>query len=154
MKFIALIALMVAAPAFAATTGTLLLKGTVPAVLSITVTPTTLAANLPLDTTQSNGHVADINARWNTLNGARVSVSSANAGTLVHDSISSSSMAYTLTVPGVGTFSVATPQSFDAAIAGPQNQNAALGINYTGVPHENLVEGNYSDTLTFTITSL
>lgn len=153
MKFFALAALMVAAPVFAATTGTLLLKGTVPAVLSITVTPTTLATNLPLDTTQSNGHVADINAKWNTLNGARVSVSSANAGTLVHDSVSSS-MAYTLTVPGVGTFSVATPQSFDAAIAGPQNQNAALGINYTGVPHENLVEGNYSDTLTFTITSL
>ena len=153
MKFI-LLALLVSAPALAATTGTLLLKGVVPQKLDIIVTPTTLATNLPLDVTQANSKVADLTAKWNTINGARVVVSSANAGQLKHTSVTSSVISYTLQAPFVGTMNLSTPQTYDAPIAGPQNATQALGINYTGVPHEQLVEGNYTDTITFTISAL
>lgn len=150
-----LIALLVSTHAFAATTDTLLLKGNVPRVLSIDVTPTTLASTLPLDTTQSNGHVADVNVKWNTVAGARIVISSANAGQLKHNTVTSSVISYTLqSALAGGTINLATPQTFDAGVAGPQNITEALGINYTGVPFDQLVQGNYTDTITFTISAL
>lgn len=149
-----LLALLVTGPVWAATTDTLLLKGTVPAVLDIDVVPTTLASTLPLDTTQINGHVADVTTKWNTVSGARVVVSSANGGQLRHASVTTSVINYTLQAPGVAAFSLATPQTFDAPVAGPQNITQALGINYTGVPYDLLVEGDYTDTVTFTISAI
>lgn len=149
-----LLAVLVAAPAFAATTDTLFLKGVVPAILSIDVTPTTLATTLPLETSQVNGHVADVVANWNTLNGARITITSANGGQLQHTSVPSSSVPYTLQGPGTGAISVATPVVYDVALVGPQGVSAPLGINYTGVPLASLVEGDYTDTLTFTISAL
>lgn len=149
-----LFALLFTTQAFAATSGTLLLKGAVPAVLELIVTPTPLATTLPLNTTQNQAHVADLTVRWNTVAGARISVSSANAGQLRHTTVTSSVIAYTLHSPDVGTFSVATPQSYDAAVAGPQDITRAININYTGVPYDQLVEGDYTDTLTFTISAL
>lgn len=149
-----LLALLVSSSAFAATSATLLLKGNVPRVLDIVVTPTTLASNLPLDTTQVNAQVATVTTKWNTVNGARVTVSSANAGQLKHSSVSTSLIPYTLNTAGTGTFSLASPQTFDAPIAGPQNVSVALNINYIGTASDALVEGDYSDTVTFTISAL
>jgi len=154
MKKFILLALIVSAPTMAATTGTLLLKGVVPQILDITVTPTALATTLPLQTTQNQAQVATVATKWNAINGARVTVSSANGGQLRHATITTSVVPYTLHAPAAGTFSLATPQQFDAPIAGPQNASQPLNINYTGVPLENLVEGNYSDTITFTISAL
>jgi len=148
------LALLLTSPVWAATTDTLLLKGTVPAVVDIDVVPTTLATTLPLDTTQVNGHVADVVTKWNTLNGARIVVSSANGGQLRHASVTTSVINYTLQAPGVPAFSLASPQTFDDPVSGPQNIIQALGINYTGVPYDLLVEGDYTDTVTFTISAL
>ncbi len=149
-----LLALLVASPVWAATTDTLLLKGTVPAVLDIDVVPTTLATTLPLDTTQINGYVADVNVKWNTVSGAKVVITSANGGQLRHSSVATSVINYTLQTPSAGTFALTSPQTFSAPIAGPQNITEALGINYTGVPYDLLVEGDYTDTVTFTISAI
>lgn len=153
MKFF-LLALLVSAPALAATSGTLLLKGVVPAKLDITVAPTALASNLPLDVTQNNGHVANLTAKWNTINGARVTVTSANGGQLRHTSVANSAIPYTLQAQGIGSFSLSSPHSYDAAVSGPQSHTRAIGINYTGVPHDQLAQGDYTDTVTFTISAL
>jgi|GEM_PF-5450520 len=149
-----ILALLVASPVWAATIDTLLLKATVPAVLDIDVVPTTLATTLPLETTQINGYVADVNMKWNTVAGAKVVVSSANGGQLRHSTVATSVVNYTLQTPSAGTFSLTAPQTFNTPVAGPQNMTEPLGINYTGVPYDLLVEGEYSDTVTFTISAI
>ena len=58
MKLIVLITtILLSLQSIAATSGTLILKGTVPAVLELVVNPETLAMNLPLDMTQTNSLV-------------------------------------------------------------------------------------------------
>lgn len=136
--------------AFAATTGTLLLKGIVPRLVNITVTAETIAANLPLETTQSNTKVATVNEQSNSNTGYKVTISSANAGKLVHQSVSSSSVAYTARYNN-SAVNLASAQTITYSSSASVNANRNFDISYTGVPHENLIEGNYQDTLTFTI---
>lgn len=152
MKTIFALALIttISTQAFAATTGTLLLKGVVPRLVNITVTAETIAANLPLDTTQSNTKVATINEQSNSNTGYKVTISSANAGKLVHQSVTSSVVAYTARYNS-NAVNLATPQTITYSSAASVNANRNFDISYTGVPHENLIEGNYQDTLTFTI---
>ena len=135
---------------FAATTGTLLLKGIVPRLVNITVTAETIAANLPLDTTQSNTKVATVNEQSNSNTGYKVTVSSANAGKLVHQSVASSNVAYTLRYNNAAV-NLASAQTITYSSSASVNANRNVDISYTGVPHENLIEGNYQDTITFTI---
>lgn len=136
--------------AFAATTGTLLLKGSVPRLLDITVTPATIASTLPLDTTQANTTVAVINEKSNSNTGYNVSISSASLGKLVHDTVSSSVINYTLRYNG-NAVNLATGQTFTYSGAGANNNNRTVDISYTGIAHDLLIEGDYSDTVTFTI---
>jgi hypothetical protein len=136
--------------AIASTSGTLLLKGTVPRSISILVTAESIAANLPLNTTQSNTKVAVVNEKSNSNTGYKVSVSSANQGKLVHQSVSSSTVNYTLRY-NASSVNLASGQTFTYATGGLANVNRNVDISYTGVPHESLVEGQYSDTVTFTI---
>jgi hypothetical protein len=79
-----------------------------------------------------------------------VSVSSANQGKLVHQSVSSSTVNYTLRY-NASSVNLASGQTFTYATGGLANVNRNVDISYTGVPHESLVEGQYSDTVTFTI---
>lgn len=99
-KIIGLLLAMSTSMAFAATTGNLLLQGTVPALLSIEVTAEALASSLPLDTTQTDSKVATVNEKSNSNTGYKVNISSANAGALVHESVASSFINYTITYDG------------------------------------------------------
>lgn len=143
---------VISTSAMAATTGDLLLKGTVPALLSITVTPETLASSLPLDTTQTDSKVASINEKSNSNTGYQVAISSANLGKLVHESVTSSSINYSITYDGAAV-DLANGDSFTFATAAAVDANKDVDISYTGVPHEQLVQGEYSDTVTFTISA-
>ncbi len=136
--------------ALAATSGQLLLKGNVPRLLSITVTPETIASSLPLNTTQANTKVATVNEKSNSNTGYKVSIASANAGKLVHESVASSSINYTLSYNS-NSVNLVSGQTFTYSSAASVNSNRDVKISYTGVPHENLVEGDYADTVTFTI---
>lgn len=136
--------------AFAATSGTLLLRGTVPRLLEITVTPESIASTLPLDTTQANALVAVVNEKANSKTGYQVSISSANQGKLVHESVNSSSVNYALRYNG-SAVDLSTGQTFTYSGAGANNNNRNVDISYTGVAHDLLIEGDYSDTVTFTI---
>ncbi len=136
--------------AFAATSGTLLLKGTVPRLLDITVTPESVASTLPLDTTQSNTLVAVINEKSNSNTGYKLSISSANQGKLIHQSVSSSVVNYTLRY-AAQSVNLATGQTFTYSGAAANNNNRNVDMSYTGVASDLLIEGDYTDTVTFTI---
>ncbi len=137
------------AQAFAALSGTLLLKGNVPAVLEITVAAETVASALPLDTTQTNTLVAVVNEKSNSTTGYKVSISSSNLGKLVHESETSSVINYSLNYAG-NSVDLANGDEFTYA-AVPTDEDRDVKISYTGVPHGDLYEGDYSDEVTFTI---
>jgi len=148
--FVLALAITTMTSAFAATTGTLLLKGTVPRLLDITVTAQPIASTLPLNTTQTNTVVASVNEKSNSVTGYKVSISSANAGKLVHQSVSSSSINYTLRYNSAA-INLVTGQTITYSSSLPANANRSVDISYTGVAHDLLIEGDYSDTVTFTI---
>jgi hypothetical protein len=152
VKGMTLVGLLTASSVFAATSGTLLLKGSVPAVLSITVSPETLASTLPLDATLVDSKVATVNEASNSNTGYQVSISSANQGQLVHESVVSSSINYSLKYDG-SAVNLATGESFAFSTAASVNINKDLNISYTGVSHENLIQGDYADTVTLTISA-
>jgi hypothetical protein len=150
-KLITLTALtLITSSALAATTGSLLIRGSVPALLSIDVTPTALATTLPLDTTQTGAKVATVNEKSNSNSGYQVSISSANLGKLVHESVASSFINYSLSYDG-SSIDLANGQTYTFASASSVDTNKDIEISYTGVPHESLIQGDYSDTVTFTI---
>ncbi len=150
--FILALATLTLGQAFAATSGTLLLRGTVPRLLEITVSPEPIASTLPLDTTQANTLVAVVNEKSNSKTGYSVSVSSANQGKLVHEIESSSVVNYNLRYNG-NAVDLVNGQSFSYSGAGANNNNRNVDISYTGIDHDLLIEGDYSDTVTFTISA-
>lgn len=144
--------LLLSQAGFSATTGNLLLKGTVPELLAITVTPEALASSLPLDTTQTDSKVATINEQSNSNTGYQVSISSTNLGKLVHESVGSSSINYSLKYDG-NTVDLANGDSYTYATSSSVDVDRDVEISYTGVPHTQLIEGDYTDTVTFTISA-
>jgi hypothetical protein len=160
MKWIvAVIALTaVAIPGFSATTGTLLLQGTVPGILEITVSALPAASALDLSANAANLAVASVTERSNRKAGYTVTLQSANAGAgnafffKSADVANPDTLAYTLSYDGVPVSLVAgsalvTDASAKTAAAGVVK---GLSISYSGAASY-LNEDTYADTLTFTI---
>ena len=146
-----LLSLLLTTSTFAATTGTLILKGTVPQLLDILVTPEPFATTLPLSTTQADSLVAEVRERSNSATGYTVSVSSANLGKLVHETVLTSTVNYSLKYNGQ-TVNLLTGSTFSELTRGVKNRD--VEISYTGVPEIDLTEGEYTDTVTFTIVAI
>ncbi len=151
-KLITTLALITSAHSFAATSGDLILRGVVPELISISVSAESVASSLPLDTTQEDTLVAQVNEKSNSVLGYNVSISSTNLGNLVHESVSSSSIAYGLKYDG-NSVDLANGDQFTFNSAASVDATKNVEISYTGVPHESLIEGAYSDTVTFTISA-
>lgn len=151
-SFITLAVLTLSFSAFSVgpgTSDTLLLKGNVPSRLSIQVSAEAIASNLPLDTTQTNTKVATVLEKSNSNSGYKVTISSANQGALVRDN-GSEQFPYTLSYDGSAldlSSDVEQVHSSAAAVAASKD----LEISYTGVDPEDMVEGDYTDTITFSI---
>ncbi len=148
-SLIALAVLAMTTSSFAATSGTLLLKGQVGAVLSILVTPETIAATLPLDVSQTDTKVASVNEKSNSSTGYKVTISSANLGNLKRTS-GTELFPYTLSYDGAAV-DLSAADVFSNPSAAAVNVDKDVAISYTGVPAENMVAGEYSDTVTFEI---
>ncbi len=133
--------------AMAGTSATLLLKGTIPALLNIAVTPELNASALDLTATQSNTKVATVQEKSNSQSGYKVSIASQNLGVLkngVH------AFPYALAYDGSALdLSSTVTQVHSASSAVAVNKN--VNISYSGVPADQLVAGDYSDVITFTI---
>ncbi len=145
--------LLLSTTVYGATTGNITLNGIVPAVVSITVTGVGSFNALTLATTQTDLTVANVIEQSNDSLGYKVTVSSANTGTLKNGAVGS--IAYTAKYNG--TSFVLSPTAVQvtnqAAQAVVVNATKALAISYTGVPNVSVMSGAYSDTLTFTITA-
>lgn len=133
--------------AFAGTSATLLLKGTIAPVLNIAVTPEPQAATLDLTTTQSNTKVATVQEKSNSSSGYKVTISSQNLGVLKNNT---HTFIYSLSYNGV-PLNLASPVTQTAGASAAVTANKNVNISYTGVPAEQLVAGDYTDTITFTI---
>lgn len=133
--------------ASAATSATLLLKGQVPPILNIAVTPESFATALDLTSTQSNTKVAVVQEKSNSNTGYKVTISSLNLGVLKNGS---NNFVYTLAYDGT-PLNLASPVVRTHAGAAAVTVNKNVNISYTGRPAEQLIAGDYTDTITFTI---
>lgn len=148
-KIISAIALTaITTSSFAATSGTLLLKGTIAPILSIDVTPEAIASTLDLTASPSNLKVATVQEKSNSNTGYKVTISSANLGVLKNGS--DDSVTYTMTYDNLAV-DLASPDTQTHSAAAAVAVNKDVKISYTGRPQEELVAGDYSDTITFTI---
>jgi len=150
MKKFAIVAslLTLSTTSFAATSGTLLLRGSVQRVLSISVTADSVAQTLDLSNTKIDLKVATVNEKSNSKAGYKVSISSANLGKLKRtdgDEVFSYTMKY-----GNQDVNLGSAQDISNA-AGIVNVNKDVSVSYTGIAQDLMVEGTYEDTVTFTI---
>jgi hypothetical protein len=139
------LAILVAIKSFAATTATLQLKGSVPSILEVSVSPETVATSLPLETTQTSTKVGTVTERSNSKTGYKVTVSSTNQGKLVLDA--TNFVPYTLTYNGNAVNLAGQTFSYVFTSSAPVQRDVM--ISYTG--NEELATGDYVDTVTFTI---
>lgn len=152
MKKIALMMVVAfSTSSFAATTGNLLLKGQVAEVLDIVVTPEAIASTLPLSVSQNGTKVATVTERSNAPLGYKVKMVSSNLGNLKRAG-GSELFPYFITYNDQGVDLVNT-QTYGYHNAEAVNVNRDIKIFYSGVPAENMVAGEYSDTITFTISA-
>lgn len=136
---------------FGATSATLLLKGNVPEIMSIQVSPETLASNLPLSQSQTNAKVAVVQEKSNSNTGYKVTIGSANNGKLIRVN-GTEQFPYSLSYNSQA-LNLAAPVVISHPAAAAVTKNRDMAISYTGVPEEQLVAGDYSDTITFTISA-
>lgn len=148
---LSLVSILAAGQAQAALTGNVTIQGTVAAATAITVTSVTGYNSLDLSSSQTNLLVANIREVNNTAAGYSVTLTSSNAGSLKNGSIGS--LAYTATYDDVAVTLSSTPQTVTTGGASTAVVNTVkpFKISYTGTAAENLMQGSYSDTLTFTI---
>ena len=151
-KFLVLMALT-SINTFAANTGSITISGTIPVTTAITVTAEGDADNLNLSQNATNKKVATVREMSNSLRGYSVHLSSANAGKLKNGSLGE--ITYTAKYAG----SNVTLSTSPVRVTNQGNQSSVIGVNkdfnisYTGISAESLMEGSYSDTLTFTISA-
>lgn len=134
----------------AATTGTLALTGIIPKKVEITVSPTPAASNLNLELTQSNLSVATLTGKSNVNAGYKITVISSNLGKLVHTVNNTQFVNYTLKLD---TTSLPLTSPSFVNYTGKGTYSKDVNISYTGVDGFNFDDGNYTDTLTFTISA-
>lgn len=144
----ALVLLVVSFSSMAATSGTLDMTGTVDKILNVSITPATLAAALPLQTSQTSALIGTVLEESNSDTGYTISISSANTAKLKRVG-GTETFGYSLTYNGAA-LDFALPISISNA-AGVVSTSKELRVSYTGVPLKNLLSGSYKDTLTFTI---
>lgn len=148
----AVLFLIATAGTFAAKTGTLELRGTVPEILEITINSNG-AQSLDLSQNVSGLNVGNVVERSNKKTGYTVTVESANGGNFQSsDTANTDALDYILSYDGSSvtlTNGAVEVSNVDGKTASDGASNA-LNISYNGADSF-LYEDTYSDTLTFTI---
>lgn len=137
----------------AATSGTVTLSGSVPAATAIVVTGVSGYNSLDLSTTASDLAVASIREINNTANGYRVTVASTTGGALKNGTLGS--IPYTAKYGGSTVTLSTTPAvvTNTGSTTSVVNVVKSLQVSYSGTDLSTLMQGSYSDTLTFTISA-
>jgi hypothetical protein len=139
------------------------LSGTVEQQIAIDANRTTAASDLPLspeDAGQDGSttvHIADLDITSNNIAGITITSSSDNDGKLVSSANSSDAIPYGIAIINYGS---QAPAAIPMTPLSSVNQSVTSGFNTDGTkamdlyiryPVENLKQGNYSDTLTITV---
>jgi hypothetical protein len=152
MKSLLTIAIMsLSFTALAETSDTLLLKASVGSRLSIAVRAEQIASNLPLETSQINTKVATVHERSNSKSGYKVTISSANGGKLVREK-GSQQFPYSLSYDD-NSLDLSNSVEITHSEAKSASVHKDVKISYTGVSSEDMVQGEYSDIVTFGISA-
>ncbi len=155
-KFLVVFALVTATGsigAHAATTGSITISGTVAQQTSIDVNPLTGYNALDLGTSQTDLAVAEVVEKNNTNLGYKVTLTSQNAGKLKNGTLGQ--VSYTAKYGSSSVNLSTTPQQITsgAVASSPVNVTKQFKVSYSGVDTSTMMQGTYSDTLTFTISS-
>lgn len=151
-SFIALTALAFTFSSIAATTATLNLKGTIDEKMSIEVQNDTAALDLDLTVDASGVKIAEVVEKSNRKAGYKVGISSANNGILKNGT--DDEVLYSLTYDGQSLLLDGSDEIVYANERALGNGEVRdIAISYTGEDEENLVSGDYTDTVTFTISA-
>ena len=153
-SLITLIALTLTSSAFAATTGTLNLKGTVAQALSISVNGDASALNLDLHNPKVKDlKVASVLEQSNSKTGYKVSISSQNKGILAHeDGKNVDSLGYSMKY-GTQTVDFSKTDVISQGKADAYNVSKDVKVSYDGREATDMVAGEYRDTITFSISA-
>lgn len=136
---------------FGALSGSVLFKGQVTRLVSLTVAAEASASSLDLSASKINLKVATINERSNSKTGYKMTIASANLGKLKRadgPELFTYSMKLGGSTVNLGQVAGAT---FIRNSTRPINRNRNLTISYIGKNPETMIEGAYADTLTITI---
>lgn len=139
--------------AFSASSGSITLSGSIPTATHIVITATTGYNSLSLTTGATNQVVASVREINNTSAGYNVTLSSANAGLFKNGSVGQ--IAYTARYNSVNVNLTTLPQTITTQGSQSSIVNVVkdFDISFTATAEDTVMSGNYSDTLTFTITS-
>lgn len=151
--FVSVLSLGSALNATASTTGTLFLQGVIPAKLALTVTPEPVASALDFSLPQTDLLVASVNERSNSKTGYKVNIVSTNESNLKSPD-STDLLPYTVKYDGNAiALNSPTGETITNSVTHSVNVNKDVSISYNVAAPELLTEGNYSDTLIFTISA-
>ncbi len=152
MKKALCLALCLTSSAYAATTATLLLKGSVPTITEILVTPDAAAQTLSVTAGTSALKVASVTETCNSRNGYDIFLSSLNGGKLVHTIDATKSTTYQLSY---ATASLITPSTTATKVKSVTSLSALTtqisDVKVSVVAAPGLIAGDYVDTVTLSI---
>lgn len=151
-SFLSILLTVFAYAALAGSQTTLPLKGKINLLLGIDITPTAAASTLNLTQSQTGLKVATGHLYSNSSTGFKVTVSSANQGRLKRIS-GSEYFNYTMKF-GTIPVNLSSTTPIEYTYGGILNYSDDISVSYTGLPAANLVAGDYTDTITFTISAL
>ena len=135
---------------------TLYLKGSVGKKISIKVNPTLAAEALNLVGVQNDVIVAQVTEKANVNAGYKVTITSANGGHLVNQDDNTQSISYTLKYNDA-LIELESPDNVDNNVASYSSKQLSpidreVSISYTGATlEEDMLAGDYDDTVTFSI---
>ena len=139
--------------AFAATTGSIAISGIVPAATGIVVSTVSGYNSLNLSVTAVDQAVANVQEMNNTVNGYTVTLSSQNGGALKNGTLGSLAYTAKYNAAAVTLSTTAVAITTSGAATAVVNVTKPFKISYTGVTAADMMQGTYSDTLTFTVTA-
>lgn len=134
----------------AATTGTLLIRGNIPASLSLTIDSNSNSLNLPLTSPQTDLLIGTATERSNYQAGYTISISSANNGSLKRQG-GNEVLPYTIKYGNSSSLNLNTVQQVVYSNIQVHNTEKDIKISYPAASSTQ-ISGDYEDTLTFTIT--
>ncbi len=127
------------------------MKGQVQEIVDLILTPEPIASTLPLDISQVGTKVATINEKSNVSQGYKIKVVSTNQGNLKRTG-GNELFSYSITYNNLPV-DLQNSQTYRYQNSRVVNTDHEIKIFYVGVDLDSLTAGEYSDTLTFTIST-